>query len=81
MADGSFNITDSTTIRDYILKNTFELDPAKQAFQSMNTTDSSRVRGANKNDFKPFYIDIENIAFPNSDPTYDVSLITPKASY
>jgi hypothetical protein len=64
-----------------VLKNTFELDPAKQAFQSLHPKDSSRVRGANKNDFKPFYIDTPIISFPNSDPTYDVSLITPKASF
>lgn len=67
--------------RDYILKNTFELDPAKQAFQALCPCDSSRLRGTNKNDFKPFYIDIPVITFPNSDPTYDVSLITPKASF
>ena len=67
--------------RDYILKNTFELDPAKQAFQSLCPVDSSRLRGTNKNDFKPFYIDIPIIEFPNSTPTYDVSLITPKASF
>lgn len=79
--DGVFTITDATTSRDYVLKNTFELDPAKQAFQSLHPKDSSRVRGANKNDFKPFYIDTPIISFPNSDPTYDVSLITPKASF
>jgi hypothetical protein len=40
--------------RDYIVKNTFELDPAKQAFQSLapSKKDSSRVRGASLNDFK-----------------------------
>jgi hypothetical protein len=26
---GKFNVTDASTTRDYILKNTFELDPAK----------------------------------------------------
>lgn len=77
----SFTVTDSKTTRDYILKNTFELDPAKQAFQALVSTDSSRIRGANKNDFKPFYIDTPIISFPNSTPTYDVSLITPKASF
>ena len=79
--EGEFTITDSGVVRDYVLKNTFELDPAKQAFQAINSKDSSRVRGANKNDFKPFYIDQAVISFPNSDPTYDVSLITPKASF
>ena len=67
--------------RDYIVKNTFELDPAKQAFQSLHEKDSSRLRGANKNDFKYFYIDKPIIEFPNSEPTYDVSLLTPKASF
>ena len=67
--------------RDYILKNTFELDPAKQAFQAIHPSDSSRLRGVNKNDFKPFFIDKPIIEFPNSTPIYDVSLVTPKASF
>ena len=79
--EGTFIITDSNTTRDYILKNTFELDPAKQAFQAINASDSSRVRGANKNDFKPFFIDNPIISFPHSDQKYDVGLITPKASH
>lgn len=79
--EGTFIITDASTTRDYVLKNTFELDPAKQAFQAINASDSSRVRGANKNDFKPFYIDTPIISFPHSDQKYNVSLITPKASH
>lgn len=75
------NGVDIPVTRDYILKNTFELDPAKQAFQALCPSDSSRLRGTNKNDFKPFYIDTPIIEFPNSDPTYDVSLLTPKASF
>lgn len=77
----TFSITDDATTRDYVLKNTFELDPAKQAFQALHASDSSRVRGANKNDFKPFYIDSNIIEFPHSDPKYNVELITPKASF
>lgn len=79
--DDRFLTTDASTTRDYILKNTFELDPAKQAFQALCPCDSSRLRGVNKNDFKPFYIDTPFIEFPNSTPIYDVSLITPKASF
>lgn len=78
---GTILINDKSTTRDYILKNTFELDPAKQAFQALYAKDSSRIRGINKNDFKPFYIDSPIISFPNSDPTYLVELITPKASF
>lgn len=84
---GKFVITDAPNSdnvpiqRDYILKNTFELDPAKQAFQAINSADSSRTRGANKNDFKHFFIDSPIISFPHSDQIYDVSLITPKASH
>ena len=37
---------------DSIYKNTFELDPAKQAYQALTTYDSSRYRNANKNDFQ-----------------------------
>lgn len=78
---GTVLINDKNITRDYILKNTFELDPAKQAFQALFAKDSSRIRGVNKNDFKPFYIDTPIISFPNSDPIYQVELITPKASF
>jgi hypothetical protein len=36
---------------DCIYRNTFELDPAKQAYQALNTYDSSRIRHASTNDY------------------------------
>ena len=81
LGGATFVITDENTTRDYILKNTFELDPAKQAFQALNENDCSRVRGKKENDFKPFYIDTPIISFPHSTGTYEVSKYTPKASF
>ena len=64
-----------------IVKNTFELDPAKQAFQGLNTKDTSRVRGAKyENDIQYVNLSNEYISFPNSDETYPVSRFTPKCS-
>lgn len=66
---------------DAIFKNSFELDPAKQAFQGLTTRDSSRVRNSNTADY--YYIPLKNeyISFPKSDETYPVSRFTPKASF
>lgn len=64
-----------------IYKNTFELDPAKQAFQSYHTKDSSRLRGANAADYMIVELDKEYIQLPNSNDTYPVSKFTPKASW
>ena len=76
-----FSINDAGITRDYILKNTYELDPAKQAFQALCEKDSSRTRGTGKNDFKPLYIDVDTISFPHSSEEYPVNLFTPKASF
>lgn len=64
-----------------IFKNTFELDPAKQAFQGLTERDSSRVRNNNKTDY--YYIPLANeyLSFPKSDEVYPVSKFTPKASF
>lgn len=64
-----------------IIKNMFELDPAKQAFQSLNTYDSSRARMANvSNDIQIVSLAKETIAFPHSEEEYSVALYSPKSS-
>lgn len=72
-------------VKNSIIKNTFELDPAKQAFQSMNTIDSSRSRFGTKgnatNDTQNVCLDSEFITFPKSDEKYPVSRFAPKASF
>lgn len=62
-------------------KNTFELDPAKQAFQSCNTIDSSRNRWKSAND--AWVVDLSNsiISFPHSDEVYPIVRFSPKASF
>ena len=66
---------------DCIYKNTFELDPAKQAYQSLNTYDSSRSRNANPQDYQYILLDRNIISFPKTEDTFDVSKYTPRASY
>ena len=66
---------------DAIYKNTFELDPAKQAYQSLNTYDSSRIRNASANDYQYVKLDNDVISFPKTSETYPVSKYTPKASF
>lgn len=68
-------------ILDCIYKNTFELDPAKQAYQALNTYDSSRFRNDKKPDYQYLYLGQEFIEFPHSKEKYPVSKFTPKASY
>ena len=66
---------------DAIFKNSFELDPAKQAFQGLTTRDSSRVRNASASDFYYIPLNKEYIEFPKSETKYKVSNFTPKASF
>ena len=66
---------------DSIYRNTFELDPAKQAYQALTTYDSSRYRNANKNDFQYIRLDKEYISFPKTDEQYSIKKFTPKASF
>ena len=66
---------------DCIYRNTFELDPAKQAFQSLNGYDSSRYRHANVADYQYLYLGKEFIEFPHSEEKCPVSKFTPKASF
>lgn len=66
-----------------LFKNTFELDPAKQAFQAFTKLDSSRARwekGENQ-DYQIVKLDSEYISFPHSEDKFPVSNYTPKASW
>lgn len=62
-------------------KNMFELDPAKQAFQSCNTTDSSRARWGSVNDVWVMDLSQPTISFPHSKQVYNISKFSPKASF
>ena len=65
-----------------INKITFELDPAKQAFNSTTTTDSSRIRLDKKGtDYQTVDLNNEYISFPKSDEKKAVADYTPMASY
>lgn len=66
---------------DCIYRNTFELDPAKQAYQALNTYDSSRCRHQNTADYQYLYLGKEFIEFPKTSEKYPVSKFTPKASF
>lgn len=67
--------------KDCIYKNTFELDPAKQAFQGLNTYDSSRKRNENTQDYQYVLLENNKISFPKTEDTFDVAMFTPKASF
>lgn len=77
-SQGSFNISSNT-----IYKITFELDPAKQAFNSFTTSDSSRTRWQNSGtDFQYLNLDREYIEFPKTPEIKKaVADYTPKASF
>lgn len=62
-------------------KNMFELDPAKQAFQSCNKVDSSRSRWQSTNDYWIMKLNSPIIKYPHSNKTYEISKFSPKASY
>lgn len=64
-----------------IIKTTFELDPAKQAYQALTTIDSSRIRmDKTGTDVQTLSLDKEYIEFPLTDEKYPVSKYTPKSS-
>lgn len=74
--------------KDALYKTTFELDPAKQAYQALQwnkTTasgkDSSRVRSNTATDYQTVYLQKEFIEFPKTDEKYPVAMYTPMASY
>lgn len=58
----------------------FELDPANQAYQALNTYDSSRSRWDKATDIQYLNLNKEYIEFPKSDDRREVSYYTPKAS-
>lgn len=69
-------------VSNSIYKNTFELDPARQAFQALTRLDSSRARWQKKDtDYMILRMSDEFITFPHSDEIYPISRFTPKASY
>jgi len=68
-------------ISNSIIKNTFELDPAKQAYQSHTTYDSSRYRVEFKaQDIQYLNLDKEYIEFPHTAEKFPVNNYTPKSS-
>ena len=66
-----------------IFKNTFELDPAKQAFQAFTKLDSSRARWekGEDQDYQIVKLDSEYISFPHTEDKFPVANYTPKASW
>ena len=77
---------------DVIFKNTFMLDPAKQAYQGLSAKlnsknkgdkmyDSSRARNNTATDYQYLVLDNDMISFPKSDEKYDITKFTPKASF
>lgn len=72
--------SNATSRSNTILKNTFELDPAKQAYNALNLYGSSRARFDNTNDLMQLDLNKEYIEFPNSKDKYPISKFTPKSS-
>lgn len=64
-----------------ICKNVFELDPAKQAFQALTTSDSSRIRGVKATDTQIVSLDTQQMVFDKSYVIKNKDVYTPKASY
>ena len=64
-----------------ICKNVFELDPAKQAFQALATSDSSRIRGVKATDTQIVSLDKQQMVFDKSYVIRNRDVYTPKASY
>lgn len=71
-----------TLTSNCLYKNTFELDPAKQAYNAMTKHDSSRQRWQNNaTDYMYVSLNKSIIEFMKSEETYPVEYFTPKASY
>lgn len=64
-----------------ISRNTFELEPAQQGFQSLSKYDSSRNRWGTASDYSEVSLNKEYIEFPFSDKKCPVSRFAPKASF
>lgn len=78
---GTWGTNIVASLSNTITKNTFELDPAKQAYQALTTYDSSRIRLANiTNDIQYLNLDKEYISFPNSEDVYSIRVFAPKSS-
>ena len=73
--------TATTTAHNSIIKNTFELDPAKQAFQGLTAKDSSRIRNAKAQDIQIVNLAAKQIVFDKSFIIRNVDIYTPKASF
>ena len=79
-----FRITNAydALVSNNICRGTYELDPAKQAYNSFTMRDSSRNRWAKKgNDFQYLDLNKRYIEFPKSPTTRDVDYYSPKASF
>lgn len=64
-----------------IVKTTFELDPAKQAYQGLTTYESSRIRmDKPSTDIQYLNLNKEYIEFPHSEEKYPIRRYTPKSS-
>lgn len=65
-----------------IYRGTYELDPAKQAFNGLTKRDSSRERWEKKgNDYQYLDLNKEYIEFPKSSIKRNVNYFAPKASF
>lgn len=64
-----------------ICKNMFELDPAKQAFQGLTASDSSRVRGEKATDIQIVPLDTMQMVFDKSYVIRNKDVYSPKASF
>lgn len=79
--DATWSDQKVTAPSNSIVKRTFSLDPAKQAFTGTTLYDSSRYRNQNTNtDIQIVDLNDFEISFPHSTDTYPIERYTPKAS-
>ena len=79
---GNWSKAAFTLTPNSLYKETFELDPAKQAFNGLTTHDCSRQRWANTGtDYQVVTLNKEFIEFPKTVEKFPVANYTPKASY
>ena len=79
--DGKWFCGGVTIKENTMFRNMFALDPAKQAYNGWNKTDSSRTRYNSANDLQVVSLAKEYIGFPHSCEIVPISRYTPKASY
>lgn len=80
-SDGKWSPNKISAKSNSIIKKTFALDPAKQAFNGCTKYDSSRFRGEKvDNDYQVLDLTNEVISFPHSPETFDIKNFTPKSS-